>query len=80
MTSNSQGDIELNYDNLIRLFERIHIFLLRLESYTKIPLTSGFKELLGRILAQIILILSLLTKAMRRKWRTSELFILPRPV
>jgi len=81
VTSNSQAiDVKRNYDKLIRLFERMDFFLLLLESYTKIPLTSGFKELLGRILAQIILILSLLTKVMRKRWRTSELNLLPRHV
>lgn len=78
--SQATGGVEWCYDKLIYIFERIHSFLLRLGSYTKTPLTSGFKELLGRILAQIFLILALLTKAMKKRWRTSELIVLPCPL
>ena len=59
-----------NYKMLIHLFERIHLFFQRLESYTGIPLTKDFTELLGKITAQILSILALSTKAMTER-RTS---------
>ena len=52
---------------LIHLFERIHFFLQRMNSYIGIPLTNGFTELLGRIMAQLLFILALSTKAMTER-------------
>ena len=73
MTSSSQAmkDVAASHDTLINLFERIHFFLQRLNSYTGIPLTSGLTELLGMIMAQILSILALSTKAMTER-RISE--------
>ncbi|KAI9511099.1 hypothetical protein F5148DRAFT_422001 [Russula earlei] len=53
-----------SHDTLIRLFERIHFFLQRLNSYTGMSLTDMMTELLGKIMAQLLLILALSTKAM----------------
>jgi hypothetical protein len=49
----------------MHLFERIHLFLGRLSSYTGISFTREFTELLGKIMAQILSILSLSTKVIR---------------
>jgi hypothetical protein len=49
---------------LVRLFERMNFFIQRLKSYTGVPLTDGMTELLGKIMAQLISILALSTKAM----------------
>jgi hypothetical protein len=57
---------------LIRLFERIHLFLHRLDRYTGMPLTDDLTELLAKIMAQLLSILALLTKAMTDR-RLSEL-------
>src|SRR5579863_368112 len=48
----------------MQLFERIHLFLQRLDRYTGIPLTDDLTELLGKIMAQLLSLLALLTKAM----------------
>ena len=66
-------DVVAIHDKLINLFERIHFFLQRLDSYTGIPLTPGFTELLGKIMAQTLSILALSTKVMTER-RMSELF------
>jgi hypothetical protein len=65
-------DVIASHDKLIDLFERIHCFLQRLDSYTGIPLTHGFTELLGKIMAQTLSILALTTKGMTER-RMSEL-------
>ena len=65
-------DVVARHDTLIKLFERIHFFLQRLNSYTGIPLTSGLTELLGMIMAQILSVLALSTKAVTER-RISEL-------
>jgi len=74
VTSNSKAvkDIVTSHDTLINIFERIHFFLQRLKSYTGVPLTNGFTELLGKIMAQILSILALSIKAMTER-RISEL-------
>ena len=74
VTSSSQAvkDVAASHDTLINLFERVHFFLQRLNSYTGIPLTSGLTELLGMIMAQILSVLALSTKAMTER-RMSEL-------
>ena len=61
-----------SHDTLIQLFDRINFFLQRLKSYTGIPLTNESRELLGKIMAQLLLILALSTKAMTER-RISEL-------
>ena len=58
--------------NFVRLFERIHFFLQRLNKYTKMSLAKEWTELLGKIMAQILFILPLSTKAMTER-RLSEL-------
>jgi hypothetical protein len=65
-------DVVANYKTITDLFERIKLFLQRLNRYTGIPLTKDFVELLGKIMAQILSILALSTKTMKER-RTSEL-------
>ena len=65
-------DVAASYDTLVNLFERIHFFLQRLISYAGIPLTEGLTELLGKIMAQLLYLLALLTKMMADS-RISEL-------
>jgi len=56
----------------MHLFERIHLFLQRLNSYTRISLTREFTELLGKIMAQVLSIIALSTKLITER-RMSEL-------
>jgi hypothetical protein len=64
-------DVIARYDILGRLFGRIQLFLQRLNCYNNLPLTTGMTELLGKIMAQILLILALSTEAMN-EWQISE--------
>ena len=74
MTSSYQAvkDVAGSHDTLIQLFERIHFFVQRLKSYTGMELTNELTELLGKIMAQLLRILALSTKAMTDN-RISEL-------
>ena len=65
-------DVVASHDKIIRLFERINFFLQRLNIYTEIPLTNDFTELLGKIMAELLSILAISTKAMTDR-KTSEL-------
>ena len=69
-------DVAAGYDTLVNVFERIHFFLQRLISYAGVPLTEGLTELLGKIMAQLLSLLALLTKIMADS-RISELDHLP---
>ena len=64
-------DVEESHDILVHLFERIHFFVQRLKTYTGIPLTNELTELLGKVMAQLLSILALSTKAMSER-RISE--------
>jgi len=57
-------DVSASHDAVIHMFERIHLFLQRLNIYTEIPLTDELTELLGKIMAQLLCILALSTKVM----------------
>ena len=74
MTPNSQAvkDVAASHEALIHLFERIHLFLQRLNRYTGMSLTGDMTELLGKIMSQVLSILALSAKEMMNK-RISEL-------
>ena len=78
VTSSSQvvKDVVASHDTLINLFERIHFFLQRLNSYTRTPLTSGLTELLGMIMAQILSVLALSTKEMTERRISESIYLL----
>ncbi|KAI9509995.1 hypothetical protein F5148DRAFT_667015 [Russula earlei] len=57
-------DFAAGHDTIVHLFERTRFFLQRLRSYTGIPLMESSTELLGKIMAQLLSILALSTKAM----------------
>jgi hypothetical protein len=65
-------DVVASHDKIIHLFERINFFLQRLNIYTEIPLTNDFTELLGKIMAELLSILAISTKAMTDR-KMSEL-------
>ena len=65
-------DVAASHEALIHLFERIHLFLQRLNRYTGMPLTGDMTELLGKIMSQVLSILALSTKKMMDR-RISEL-------
>jgi len=74
VTPNSQAvkDVAASHEALIHLFERIHLFLQRLNRYTGMPLTGDMTVLLGKIMSQVLSILALSTKEMMNR-RISEL-------
>ena len=62
-TSQTMRDVGASHNELIKLFERIHLFLQRLNIYIKTPLKNELTEFLGKIMAQLLSILALSTKA-----------------
>jgi methyl-accepting chemotaxis protein len=64
-------DVIASYEVLVNLFERIQLFLQRLNHYATISFTSEMIQLLGKIMALVISVLALSTKAMKER-RISE--------
>ena len=58
---------------MIDLFERVESFFKRLEVYNQISLTTKMAEVLVKIVIELLSILSIATKEVRRR-RASELF------
>ncbi|KAI0249076.1 hypothetical protein BJV78DRAFT_1354551, partial [Lactifluus subvellereus] len=57
-------DVVANHDTLVNLFERIQFFLQRLDIYIGMQLRTEMKDVLGKIMAQVLSILALSTKEM----------------
>ena len=60
-----------SHDALFELFERIESFFKRLGVYTKVSLTAEMAEVFVKIVAEVLSILSIATKEVKRK-RASE--------
>lgn len=55
-------DVNASYDALVELFESIERFLGRLEIYTKITLSEAMKDIVVKIMVEVISTLALATK------------------
>ena len=56
-----------SHDALVELFERIENFFRRLEIHTRVSLTSEMAEVFVKIVAEVLSILSIATKEVKRK-------------
>ena len=68
-------DVRSSHDVLIDLFERIQYFLKRLGVHTRILPTEEMVEILVKIMAEVLSILSIATKEVQQS-RTSKLLCL----
>ena len=66
-------DVRASHDTLIDVFERIEMFLRRLDVCTALPPTSEMMELIAQIMAEVISILGIATKEIKQG-RMSEYF------
>jgi hypothetical protein len=57
---------------LVDLFERIEHFFKRLECYTEIEPTDGMKDIIVKIMVEVLSVLAIATKEIKQS-RTSEL-------
>jgi hypothetical protein len=58
--------VRASHDVLVELFERIESFFKRLGVYTRISLTTEMEEVFVKIVAEVLSILSIATKEVRR--------------
>jgi hypothetical protein len=61
-------DVIANQDTLIDILGRIDNFFRRLEKYTKIPTTEEMKDILVKIMAEVLGIFGLVTEEMKQGW------------
>jgi len=64
-------DIRASQDTLADIFERIENFFRRLQNYTEIPPTPDMMDIIGKILVEVLSILTIATKEIKQG-RTSE--------
>jgi hypothetical protein len=64
--------VRASHDALVELFERIESFFKRLGVYTQVSLTAEMAEVFVKIVAEVLSILSIATKEVKRK-RASKL-------
>ena len=55
----------------MNIFERIENFFIRLETYIEVPPTAGMTDMIVKIMIEVLSILSIATKEMKRS-STSE--------
>ena len=67
-------DVRSSHDVLVDLFERIQFFLKRLGVHTRITPTEGMAEILVKIMAEVLSILTIATKEVQQS-RTSKLYL-----
>ncbi|KAH8979516.1 hypothetical protein EDB83DRAFT_2327091 [Lactarius deliciosus] len=60
-------DVKSSHDALVELFERIESFFKRLGVYTRTSLTAKMADVFVKILAEILSVLSIATKEVKRK-------------
>jgi hypothetical protein len=59
-------DVSASYDTLVDLFESIERFLSRLDIYTRIRLTAAMKDVVVKIMVEVLSTLALATKEVRQ--------------
>ena len=67
-------DVNASKDALVDIFERIENLFKRLEIYTEVPPTDAMKELIVRIMVQVLEILAVATKEIKQRF-SSELVV-----
>ena len=59
-------DVRASEDTLIDIFERIEMFFRRLEIYTEVPPTKEMMDTIVKILVEVLSILGIATKEIKR--------------
>ena len=64
-------DVVASQDALVDIFERIECFFRRLETYTEVPTTEAMKDVIVKIMVEVLGIFAVVTKEMKQG-RASE--------
>ena len=69
--SQTAKDVLASQETLVYIFERIEGFFRRLESYTDVPTMEAMKDIIGKIMIEVLEIFGIVTKEMKQG-RASE--------
>ena len=61
-TSQVVRDVRASHSNIIDIFERMESFFLRLETYISVQPTAGMRDIIIKIMVEILSILAIATK------------------
>jgi hypothetical protein len=61
-------------EKLVELFDRIESFFERIKVYTKVPPTPHLVDALAKIMAEVLSILAIATKGMKKKRLSRYIF------
>jgi hypothetical protein len=61
-------------DTLVELFEKIESFFKRIKTYTEATPTPDLIEALAMIMAEVLSILAIATKGVKKKWWSRSIF------
>jgi hypothetical protein len=67
-------DVSSSYDALVDLFECIGNFLKRLRIYTDLPLSSSMKDIIVKIMVELLSVLALATKQTKQGRFSKRIF------
>jgi hypothetical protein len=59
-------DVSASYDALVDLLESIESFLGRLDIYTRIPITAAMKDIIIKIIVEVLATLALATRQVKQ--------------
>ena len=64
LTSTSQAvrNTRASHGIIVEIFERIEFFFMRLENYTEVPPTTEMREIIVKIMVEVLSILAIVTK------------------
>ena len=65
-TSQAAKDARASQDALIDIFERIEMFLRRLEIYTELPSTTEMMDIIIQIMVEVLSILGVATREIKQ--------------
>ncbi|KAF8265080.1 hypothetical protein EI94DRAFT_1702755 [Lactarius quietus] len=68
-------DVIATQDALIDIFERIENFFKRLEEYAEVPTTEAMKEIIVKIMVEVLGIFAIVTKEMKQGRANSEKYL-----
>ncbi|KAH9019311.1 hypothetical protein EDB83DRAFT_2556005 [Lactarius deliciosus] len=59
-------DVDASHDALVDIFERIENFFRRLETYTEVPTTDAMRDIIVKIMVEVLGIFGIVTKEMKQ--------------
>ena len=65
-------DVGASQEALVDLFERIENFFERLETYVQVRLTEAMRNLIIKIMVEILGILAIATKEIKQRWASKS--------